>query len=108
MLKIKKKDDEDISIKKAAVFGSDSEEEPEDAGTRFDRKYANQKAKDQRLVEQVLAEDPSAYEYDNVYDEIEKKKNEKTAEQREADKEKKPKYAHKILEAAKRREMEKQ
>lgn len=60
-------------IQPSTAFGADSDEEEGDAGERFDRKYANLKAKDERLVQKVLEENPDAYKYDEVFDEIEVK-----------------------------------
>uniref|UniRef100_A0A915E5Z5 Nuclear speckle splicing regulatory protein 1 N-terminal domain-containing protein n=1 Tax=Ditylenchus dipsaci TaxID=166011 RepID=A0A915E5Z5_9BILA len=94
----------------ASIFNEDSDDEDikkASASDRFDHKYGNLKAKDQREQEKVLAEDPTAYEYDSVYEEAQRKKNEKTEQQLQADAEKKPKYADKLVTAHKKRELEK-
>ncbi|KAI1732526.1 coiled-coil domain-containing protein 55 domain-containing protein [Ditylenchus destructor] len=88
-------------------YDSDDEPKPTSKSELFDIKYGNIKAKDQRIIEKVLEEDPTAYEYDSVYEESQRQKNEKTEEQRKADVEKKPKYADKIITAHKKRELEK-
>ncbi|XP_003378474.1 putative coiled-coil domain-containing protein 55 [Trichinella spiralis] len=56
-------------------------------------------------IENALIEDPTAFQYDEVYDEMqEKRKNRK--EDNEAKKDRKPKYVHSLLAAAHRRQME--
>ena len=40
-------------------------------------------------IERALAEDPSTFQYDEVYEEIQEKKNEKLEDQKKADKERK-------------------
>lgn len=64
-------------------------------------------SRDERAVAEVLADDPDAYEYDSVYDQIQSSRNAKTEEQKEADKERKPKYAPKIVIATQKRQIEK-
>lgn len=67
-----------------------------------------QKAAAERSHAQALAEDPSAFDYDGVYDEMQSARQAKRGEQekrREAEK-KKPKYISTLLEQAKIREVE--
>uniref|UniRef100_A0A915ASM8 Nuclear speckle splicing regulatory protein 1 N-terminal domain-containing protein n=1 Tax=Parascaris univalens TaxID=6257 RepID=A0A915ASM8_PARUN len=61
-----------------------------------------------REHERALAQDPSIFDYDAIYDDLQAKKNEKVAEQRAADKERKSKYAEQIIKAHKRRLLEQQ
>uniref|UniRef100_A0A914Y8D7 Nuclear speckle splicing regulatory protein 1 N-terminal domain-containing protein n=1 Tax=Panagrolaimus superbus TaxID=310955 RepID=A0A914Y8D7_9BILA len=70
-------------------------------------KYGSNKTRDQRAVEEALAADPNVYEYDSIHDELVSKRNAKTEEQKEADKNREPKYAHKIILATQKRQMEK-
>lgn len=46
-------------------------------------------SKEKRLMESAIAADPTVYEYDSIYDELERKKNLKTEVQEKSDKEKK-------------------
>ncbi|MFH4979419.1 hypothetical protein AB6A40_006128 [Gnathostoma spinigerum] len=64
------------------------------------------RAQTQRLYERALAENPSVFEYDSIYDELQMKKNEKISEQKTADDQRKSKYAEKIIKAHKRRVLE--
>uniref|UniRef100_A0A914DRS2 Nuclear speckle splicing regulatory protein 1 N-terminal domain-containing protein n=1 Tax=Acrobeloides nanus TaxID=290746 RepID=A0A914DRS2_9BILA len=107
LLLAKKSETSKPIVAKPSVFGDESDEEPLTASEKFEIKYSSNKSKDQRMVEKVMAEDPNAYKYDEVYDEIEKQKNVKTAEDKAKDKEKAPKYADKIILAHKKRKLEK-
>uniref|UniRef100_A0A7E4VJK3 NSRP1_N domain-containing protein n=1 Tax=Panagrellus redivivus TaxID=6233 RepID=A0A7E4VJK3_PANRE len=95
----------------AALFNSDSDDdskikEEKDASKRFTLKYGSNQSRDKRAVEQALTEDPNLYEYDSVYDDIQARRNAKTEAQIEADKERKPKYADKIVMSAQKRQFE--
>uniref|UniRef100_A0AC34FAW2 Nuclear speckle splicing regulatory protein 1 N-terminal domain-containing protein n=1 Tax=Panagrolaimus sp. ES5 TaxID=591445 RepID=A0AC34FAW2_9BILA len=96
----------------AELFGNDGDSDEEiinekDANKKFHMKYGSNKTRDQRAVEEALAADPNVYEYDSIHDELVSKRNAKTEEQKEADKKREPKYAHKIILATQKRQMEK-
>lgn len=107
VLKGKEKEDK-LPVK--SVFGDDDDEaeiaKEKDAGKKFQMLYGSNKSRDAKAVAEVLADDPDIYEYDSIHDEIQRQRNLKTEAQIEADKDKKPKYAHEIVRSAKRREME--
>ncbi|CAD6188470.1 unnamed protein product [Caenorhabditis auriculariae] len=91
----------------AAIFNDEDEVEskptevnPESASRIRVQKQA------ERLHERALAEDPSIFDYDTNYDEIQAVKNEKKEEQKKADKNRESKYALAIIKAHKRREIE--
>ncbi|PIO67844.1 hypothetical protein TELCIR_10394 [Teladorsagia circumcincta] len=56
----------------------------------------------------AIAEDPTIFDYDASYDQIQAARDEKIAERKKADKERKSKYALDIIKAHKRRELEQQ
>uniref|UniRef100_A0AC35GPL9 Nuclear speckle splicing regulatory protein 1 N-terminal domain-containing protein n=1 Tax=Panagrolaimus sp. PS1159 TaxID=55785 RepID=A0AC35GPL9_9BILA len=96
----------------ASVFGDEDDSDNEianekDADKKFHMKYGSNKTRDQRAVEEALAADPDVYEYDSIHDDLVSKRNAKTEEQKEADKNREPKYAHKIVLATQKRAMEK-
>lgn len=62
----------------------------------------------ERQHESALAADPTIFDYDASYDEIQAVKDAKIAAQKEKDKERKSKYAEDIIKSHKRREIEKQ
>ncbi|KAK5977255.1 Nuclear speckle splicing regulatory protein 1 [Trichostrongylus colubriformis] len=62
----------------------------------------------ERLQEMAIAEDPTIFDYDASYDQIQAARDEKIAERKKADKERKSKYALDIIKAHKRRELEQQ
>ncbi|KAL7070132.1 hypothetical protein ACQ4LE_010360 [Meloidogyne hapla] len=113
-LTIQKKPEDKQTLKPknvASVFNTNSDEESDEKETndeKFQRKYAvPTKLKDKKILEKAIAEDPTIFDYDSQYEEMQKVRDQKIIEQKEADKEKKPKYAHKLIETHKRRELEK-
>ncbi|XP_057664164.1 nuclear speckle splicing regulatory protein 1 [Diorhabda carinulata] len=62
------------------------------------------KKQDKISQEKAVEEDPTVYQYDEVYDEIEQKRNESKLAKR--DLEKKPKYINRLLAAAEKRKRE--
>uniref|UniRef100_A0A0K0D7R2 DUF2040 domain-containing protein n=1 Tax=Angiostrongylus cantonensis TaxID=6313 RepID=A0A0K0D7R2_ANGCA len=60
----------------------------------------------ERLQEMAIAEDPTVFDYDASYDQIQAARDEKVPERKKADKERKSKYALDIIKAHKRRELE--
>uniref|UniRef100_A0A914GZR5 Nuclear speckle splicing regulatory protein 1 N-terminal domain-containing protein n=1 Tax=Globodera rostochiensis TaxID=31243 RepID=A0A914GZR5_GLORO len=101
----------DGSKKTANVFGDSAESDDEggqSAADKFERKFAASasiKAREQRLIEKELAENPDIFDYDAHYEQIQQQRDQKVAVQKEADKEKKPKYAHLLTKAHKQREL---
>uniref|UniRef100_A0A914MUL2 Nuclear speckle splicing regulatory protein 1 N-terminal domain-containing protein n=1 Tax=Meloidogyne incognita TaxID=6306 RepID=A0A914MUL2_MELIC len=111
-LTIQKKPEEDKqTLQPSSVFDTNSDDdnlEKETNDEKFQRKYAvPTKLKDKKILEKAIAEDPTIFDYDSQYEEMQKVRDQKIIEQKEADKEKKPKYAHKLIETHKRRELEK-
>ncbi|CAJ0598661.1 unnamed protein product [Cylicocyclus nassatus] len=111
-LVLKKKPDKPITKPQqvASVFGDDDDEaekvdvsnQIQSASTLRVQKHA------ERLQEMALAEDPTIFDYDASYDQIQALRDEKIAERKKADKERKSKYALDIIKAHKRRELEQQ
>ncbi|EFO21578.2 hypothetical protein LOAG_06908 [Loa loa] len=88
----------------AAVFASDDDDGIETtSSSEVTSSTVRAKMQAKREHEKALAEDPTIFDYDNVYEELQAKKNEKIAEVKAADKERKSKYAEQILEAHKKR-----
>lgn len=104
------------SKNKPAIFCQDSDEDDlkDDSkiGTdcRAKSKPSVTETRNKKLVElehqKALAEDPTAFSYDDIYDEMVAQKNAKTEEAKKADKERKPKYIQQLLRASERREKE--
>ncbi|VDK70653.1 unnamed protein product [Litomosoides sigmodontis] len=87
----------------AAAFASDDDDGIEGISSEVTSSTVRSKMQARRDHERALAEDPTIFDYDNVYDELQAKKNQKIAEIKAADKERKSKYAEQILEAHKKR-----
>ncbi|VIO90660.1 Hypothetical 45.1 kDa protein C16C10.6 in chromosome III, putative [Brugia malayi] len=88
----------------AAAFASDEDDGNEAASSsEFTATTVRAKMQAKREHEKALAEDPTIFDYDNVYEELQANKNQKIAEIKAADKERKSKYAEQILEAHKKR-----
>ncbi|EYB81925.1 hypothetical protein Y032_0371g130 [Ancylostoma ceylanicum] len=107
---LKKKENTPVVRTVASVFGDDDDEaervdvsnQIQSASTLRVQKHA------ERLQEMALAEDPTVFDYDASYDQIQAIRDEKIAERKKADKERKSKYALDIIKAHKRRELEQQ
>ncbi|KAL3081320.1 hypothetical protein niasHT_039797 [Heterodera trifolii] len=111
-LNVRKSVETAVGPKKTAnIFGDESDDdEQQNAAEKFERKYAasaGTKAREQRIVEKELAKNPDIFDYDTHYEEIQQQRDQKVATQKEADKEKKPKYAHLLAKAHKQRELSK-
>uniref|UniRef100_A0A8R1TMX2 DUF2040 domain-containing protein n=1 Tax=Onchocerca volvulus TaxID=6282 RepID=A0A8R1TMX2_ONCVO len=88
----------------AAAFASDDDDGIETASSsEVTSSTVRAKMQAKREHEKALAEDPTIFDYDNVYEELQAKKNQKIANIKAADKERKSKYAEQILEAHKKR-----
>ncbi|XP_071945788.1 uncharacterized protein [Antedon mediterranea] len=100
-----------VFVKKPSIFGDDSDEEPahEAVNQSLMQEATKSNVKKQTKIEiqKALEEDPTVYEYDSIYDEMEKKKQEMIL-QKKADKERKPKYIEGLMKAAKVRNREKE
>ncbi|KAL3272244.1 hypothetical protein HHI36_022727 [Cryptolaemus montrouzieri] len=90
--------------KRAAIFDEDSgSDEPESSKPNFLQPFEKKQTK--IALEKAMEEDPSVYQYDEIYDDMEKKRNEQKKLSRN-DLEKKPKYITNLLKAADRRKKE--
>ena len=95
-----------IKTKKAKVF--DSSESDDDAPIKKKVKISqgdkSKKKQIEIMQEKALAEDPTVFQYDEVYDDIENKRKEVKEAKKNVDK--KPKYIGKLLETADKRKKE--
>lgn len=93
------------------VFGDDDDSDKEDGGVDWVKKTLKAEGEKNRVKKQTklnmqkaLDDDPTIYQYDEIYDDMERAKEEKVVNvKKEA---KKPKYIHNILKAAERRKRE--
>ncbi|KAK0085875.1 hypothetical protein PV325_004269 [Microctonus aethiopoides] len=100
-----------ISAPKAGnIFGDDHDSDTED-GMDWVKKSLKAEGEKNRMKKQTkldmqraLNEDPTIYQYDEIYDEMEKKEVQSKAEEKKEIK--KPKYIHHLLKAADRRKRE--
>ena len=101
------------NMKKASIFGADSSDSDNEGagGSDWVAKSLKVKANNSGLKKQskiqmskALEEDPTVFQYDEVYDDIEKKKVEEKESKKEVDR--KPKYVHNLLKAADERQKE--
>ncbi|CAH1141727.1 unnamed protein product [Phyllotreta striolata] len=90
-----------VSTAKPSIFDEDSDQEEQVA-----RPTGISVIKRQDLInqEKAVADDPTVYQYDEVYEEIEKKRQESKLARKDLDK--KPKYVSKLLAAADKRKRE--
>ena len=98
---------------KPSIFGQDSSDSDEGGGVGEDwvKKSLKVKANNSGLKKQAkiqmakaLEEDPTVFQYDEVYDDIERKKEVEKESKKEVDR--KPKYVHNLLKAADERQKE--
>ncbi|KAM3724677.1 Nuclear speckle splicing regulatory protein [Dirofilaria immitis] len=88
----------------AAAFASDDDDGIEIASSsEITSSTVRAKMQAKREHEKALAEDPTIFDYDNIYEELTAEKNQKIAKIKAADKERKSKYAEQILETHKKR-----
>lgn len=95
-------------LQKPSVFGNDSDEEEETSVSEsLQREAAKKQAMKQTKLEiqKALAEDSTVYEYDSIYDEMQKKKEESNPKLLSG-KDRKPKYIHNLLKAVEIRKKE--
>ncbi|XP_011313685.1 nuclear speckle splicing regulatory protein 1 [Fopius arisanus] len=99
-----------LSAPKAGnIFGDDNDSDADD-GADWVKKALKAEGEKHRIkkqtrlnMEKALNEDPTIYQYDEVYDEIEKVKEQSKPVKKEL---KQPKYIHNLLKAAERRKIE--
>jgi len=98
-------------MSKPSIFGQDSSDSDEETGDDWVKKSLKVKANNSGLKKQAklqmaraLEEDPTVFQYDEVYDEIEKKKEVEKESKKDVDR--KPKYVHNLLKAADERQKE--
>ncbi|CAH1258795.1 NSRP1 [Branchiostoma lanceolatum] len=97
-------------VARPSIFGDDSDEDT--AHEAINRSLLNDAAKKkirkqtQLQMAKALEEDASVYEYDSVYDDMKKQKEERAAATTGHRVEKKPKYIKALLSAAQRRKLE--
>ena len=100
------------NMNKPSIFGADSSDsDNEEGGADWVAKSMKVKANNAGLKKQAklqmskaLEEDPTVFQYDEVYDDIEKKKEVEKESKKEVDR--KPKYMHNLLKAADERNKE--
>lgn len=91
--------------KHAAFNSSDSESEGKDAKKSVNLELGDAQKRQARAAQQkALAEDPTVYQYDELYDEMDSKR--KEAKVDKSKEERKPKYIGKLLETAEKRKKE--
>ena len=96
---------------KPSIFGHDSSDSEEEGEGDWVQKSLKVKANNSGLKKQAkiqmakaLEEDPTVFQYDEVYDDIERKKEVEKESKKDVDR--KPKYVHNLLKAADERQKE--
>merc|ERR1712142_944248 len=96
---------------KPSIFGHDSSDSEEEGEGDWVQKSLKVKANNSGLKKQAkiqmakaLEEDPTVFQYDEVYDDIEKRKEVEKESKKDVDR--KPKYVHNLLKAADERQKE--
>ncbi|XP_034496098.1 nuclear speckle splicing regulatory protein 1 isoform X3 [Ailuropoda melanoleuca] len=94
-------------LQKPSVFGNDSDDDETSVSESLQREAAKKQAMKQTKLEiqKALAEDATVYEYDSIYDEMQKKKEENNPKLL-LGKDRKPKYIHNLLKAVEIRKKE--
>lgn len=90
------------SFTRPSIFDEESSDE-EQAPRKIGLPGQAQKRQAVLLQEKALEEDPTVYQYDEVYDEISNKRQEEKAKKSE---DKKPKYIERLLQTAEKRKIE--
>ncbi|XP_050459278.1 nuclear speckle splicing regulatory protein 1 isoform X1 [Cataglyphis hispanica] len=106
---LRKKEQQKTIPKLSNVFGDDNASDEED-GTDWVRKALKAESEKNRIkkqtkldIQRALNEDPTIYQYDEVYDNMERSKSQSDVKKQ---KEKKPRYIQKLLKTAERRKKE--
>ena len=103
---------EKSKMAKPSIFGAEESSDSDDAGdwvkkAMMTKKETKLKATTKNEMAAALEEDPTVFQYDEVYDQLEKRKEEeKESKKSLEEKERKPKYMEKLLATAKEREQE--
>jgi len=104
-----KKQQQKATSKLENIFG-DNDTSDEDDGTDWVRKALKAESEKNKMkkqtklnIQKALNEDPTIYQYDEVYDDMERSKNQSEINKQ---KEKKPKYIQNLLKTAERRKKE--
>jgi coiled-coil domain-containing protein 55 len=94
-------------VAKPSAFGDSSSDEEDDGKRQVNaslkREHAKSKKQMEEAASQALAEDPSIFEYDSLYDQMVEEKKKKA---QNLSSERKPKYIHTLKKAAERRKLE--
>ncbi|XP_072748370.1 uncharacterized protein [Anoplolepis gracilipes] len=108
-LLLAKKQQQKTTPKLSNVFGDDNASD-EDDGTDWVRKALKAESEKNKMkkqtkldIQKALNEDPTIYQYDEVYDNMERSKSQSEVSKQ---KEKKPRYIQKLLQTAERRKKE--
>ncbi|XP_026717242.1 nuclear speckle splicing regulatory protein 1 [Athene cunicularia] len=103
----KKLPQKNLISEKLSVFADDSDEEPSVGESLQKEALKKQAMKQTKLeIQKALEEDATVYEYDSIYDEMQKKKKESNASMLSGKDDKKPRYIQNILKAAEIRKKE--
>ncbi|CAI2348752.1 unnamed protein product [Caenorhabditis sp. 36 PRJEB53466] len=104
----KKAEPKQAPLRVASVFGDDDDDDeaPATATNAASASVIRVQKAAEREHQKAQAEDPSIFDYDSNYDEIQAIKNEKKEEARKADKTRDSKYAENIMKAHARRQLE--
>lgn len=91
------------TIKRPSLFDDNSEEECEEPQQKLETWKSKVKKKTHLEIQKVLEEDPTVYEYDSIYDDMKKKKEER---KEVFTKDRKPKYIGSLMKTAEIRKKE--
>ncbi|KAK8759443.1 hypothetical protein V5799_002923 [Amblyomma americanum] len=95
------------ALSSSSVFGEDSDDEHDKAtierSMRKESMRNLKKIQTQLVLQKAMAEDPSVFEYDEVYDDLKKTKEDK---KQEVAKDRKPRYIEQLLKSAENRKRE--
>ena len=103
---------EKSKMAKPSIFGAEESSDSDDGGdwvkkAMMTKKETKLKATTKNEMAAALEEDPTVFQYDEVYDKLEQKKEEeKESKKSAAEKDRKPKYMDRLLATAKEREQE--
>lgn len=92
----------EVSAIKPSIFQNDSDSEPEVSKPTGIKKSV--KKQEKINYDKALEEDPTVYQYDEIYDEMDQKRKETKLAKKDVDR--KPKYINRLLVAAERRKRE--
>ncbi|XP_049298222.1 nuclear speckle splicing regulatory protein 1 [Anopheles funestus] len=93
-------------VKKHAAFASDSDSDDGGNSKVKIELGANQKRQAQAMQQKAVEEDPTIYQYDELYDDMVEQREKSSVQAKEQTVDRKPKYIGKLLETAERRKKE--